>query len=274
MKVAFWSNARGKSCVTSNLACISVLSTLRCPGQRTIVFENHQNIINLGSTYLRPRSSNLIVNENTEYHVDAGLGKILQMVENGRKIQEEQFFLNTKDYLGKQLFYLPSGDIKNADVLEYRIARDCVRTLQLLEQFGELVLVDTSAAPLESSRKILQEADIVVVNLSQNQQMLSHFFRNYSDIRKKAFYLIGDYDVNSEWDKRAIMRTYGIQGNRIGTIPHNSLFADAVSDGQLIPFLLENYRCRREDAVYSFMAAVKEANELFRHMLLSDGEKE
>ena len=41
MKIAFWSNVRGHSGVTSNLACISVLSALSCPNERTIVFEKH-----------------------------------------------------------------------------------------------------------------------------------------------------------------------------------------------------------------------------------------
>lgn len=267
LKVAFWSNARGKSCVTSNLACISVLSTLRCPGRRTIVFENHQNIINLGSTWFSPRSSDYVVNENTEYTIDTGLGKILQLVEKGEKPAEEDFFRYARDFLGKQLFYLPTESIRNADVLEYRISRDCERTLHFLEQYGELVLVDTSAAPLDSSRRILQEADLVVVNLSQNRQMMSHFFRNYSDIRKKAFYLIGNYDAQSELNKHYIMKKYNIKGSRIGIIPHNTRFADAVSDGKLIPFLLKNYQSRPGDEEYSFIAAVKETEQLFQNQL-------
>ena len=56
MKVAFWSNGRGRSCVTSNLACVSVLSVLNCPKERTIVFENHKNIVNLGSTLFHQTS--------------------------------------------------------------------------------------------------------------------------------------------------------------------------------------------------------------------------
>ena len=62
MKIAFWSNARGHSGVTSNLACISVLSALSCPNERTIVFENHKNIVNLGSTYYHPQSAGCVRN--------------------------------------------------------------------------------------------------------------------------------------------------------------------------------------------------------------------
>lgn len=266
MKVAFWSNVRGKSCVTSNLACISVLSALRCPGRRTIVFENHQNIINLGNTYFSPYSDNT-VNEHSNYSVITGLEKIFQFVKQGEVLPEDSFFRYTKDFLGRQLFYLPTESIHNADILEYQMSKECRRTLDYLERYGDMVFVDTTAAPLASSRKILQEADIVVVNLVQNPSMLSHFFRNYSDVRKKAFYLIGNYEEERTLNKRAIMQEYGIMENQIGTVLHHSGFADALSNGQLIPFLLRNYYCGQGDENYSFIAAAKEAEQLFYNQI-------
>ena len=43
MKVAFWSSVRGKSCVTSNLACMGILASLDSANRqrKTILFENH-----------------------------------------------------------------------------------------------------------------------------------------------------------------------------------------------------------------------------------------
>ncbi|MCH5252271.1 MAG: hypothetical protein J1F22_04795 [Lachnospiraceae bacterium] len=266
MKVAFWSNVRGKSCVTSNLACISVLSALSRPEERTILFENHQNIMNLGSTFFS-RNSEQVVKEAKGYTVEIGLGKLLQMVEQGEKLSKESFYSLVSDYLGKRLFYIPSEGVKYADFLEYQMNKECIRTMRYLEHYGDMVFVDTSASPLVSSRKILQQADLVVVNLSQNNQMLDHFFRNYSSIRQKAFYLIGNYDERSELTKGAIMTQYRIPGSRIGTIPHNVQFSDAISEGMIIPFLLKNYSCEKGEANYPFMAAAKEAVELFRRQL-------
>ncbi len=262
MKIAFWSNARGKSCVTSNLACISVLSALSRPGERTIVFENHQNIINLGSTLFSHNSEN-VVKEADGYNVEKGLGRIMKSVERGETLPEDILYSSTKDFLGKRLFYIPTDEGKNPDVLEYQLDRSCIPTMKYLERYSDMVLVDTSSAPLGSSRKILQQADMVVVNLNQNRQMLSHFFRNYSSIRKKAFYLVGNYDAQSELSRGAIMKEYRIPGNRIGTIPHNPRFSDAVSDGMTIPFLLRNYSCESQNENFYFMAAARESAELF-----------
>lgn len=266
MKVAFWSNGRGRSCVTSNLACISVLSALDCPKARTIVFENHKNIINLGSTLFKQHSSNAI-RESGTYTVESGLGRVLRLMEQGEEISPDNLYCSTEDYLGKRLFYLPSDPVKNPDYLEYYLEREAIRTMNFLERYSDVVMVDTSASALASSRKILQQADLVVVNLSQNLQMLSHFFRNYASIQKKAFYLIGDYDEASELTRGEIKKRFHIPGSRIGTIPHNPAFSDAVSEGRLIPFLLKHYACGYEDEQYFFMKAARETVELFHYQL-------
>ena len=245
MKIAFWSNVRGHSGVTSNLACISVLSALSCPNERTIVFENHKNIVNLGSTYYHPQSAGC-VREPMYYQTASGLEKVLQLVEKGEELSEENLYGLTKDYLGKRLFYLPSEPVKSSDYLEYYLEREAVRTMECLERLSDMVMVDTSAAPLASSRKILQQADLVVVNLNQNLPLLSHFFRNYSSIQEKAFYLIG-------------------------TIPHDTGFSDAMSRGQLIPFLLKNYMQENSLSHKMFMQAVKETVSLLQEQIRKHG---
>jgi hypothetical protein len=269
LTVAFWSNVGGKSCVTSNLACMSVLSTLASQREgKTILLENHQNIFNLGNVLFSQKSKQ-VMKERSRYQVECGLAQLLRLLEQGVTPSEECFYHITEDFLGKRLFYLSTEGVHNTDIFEYKMERECVRTMHYLENQGELVMIDTSSAPLPSSRKILQEADLVVVNLNQNRQRIDHFFRNYSEIRRKAFYLIGDYDEESEFSKAAIMDKYDVPGNRIGTIPHNIRFADAVSDGRLIPFLLRNYECVPENPNYRFMRAAKESVNLFCNQLES-----
>ena len=97
-----------------------------------------------------------------------------------------------------------------------------------------------------------------MVNLSQNNQQLSHFFRNFSEIQKKAFYVIGNYDPHSEITKHDIVKRFGLPGFMVGTIPYNRRFADALTKGKVISFLLRNYECGKENVNYDFISAVKE----------------
>lgn len=270
MKVAFWSNARGKACVTSNLACISVLSVLSSdsPDKRTIIFENHQNIINLGNVFISPNSKKE-VREQNKYRVEQGLSKVLCHMEMGEEPSQEQIYHYSRQYLGKQLFYLPCEGTKNGELLEYQLERECIPTIQCLEKYSNRVFVDTAATTLVSSRKILQQADVIVVNLSQNLSMLEHFFGNYSSIQSKAFYVIGNYDGKANLTRGMIMQHYHIPGRQIAVIPHCTQFSDALSEGMIIPFLLANYYCDRDNPNYSFIQGAKEAVQLFENYLYS-----
>lgn len=262
MKVAFWSNGRGRSCVTSNLACISVLSAFDCPTDRTIVFENHNNIMNLGTTLLKHHCVDQI-RESISYLSENGLSCVLQTMEQGKEVNEELLYRQAQDYLGKRLLYLPS-ESDSADCLEYYLDKVAIRAMDCFEKYSDMVLVDTTSAPLVSSRKILQKADVVVVNLSQNEQLLNHFFRNYSSIQKRAFYLLGNYDAASELTRSVIVKKYHLQGNQVGVIPHNVAFSDAISKGQVLPFLMRYHECDKENSNYEFIASAKEAVSLFR----------
>lgn len=268
MKVAFWSNARGKSCVTSNLACISILSILSSDSldKRTIIFENHQNMINLGNVLISPNSKNE-VRENNHYCVEQGLSQVLCHIENGRKMTGKEIFHYSEQYLGKQLFYFPSAGVRNAELLEYQLERECVQAMQYLERYSSRVFIDTASTALASSRKILQQADVIVVNLSQNQWTLEHFFGNYSSIQKKAFYVIGNYDADASLTRGKIIQKYGIPGKKIAVIPHCAQFSDALSEGMTIPFLLGNYYCGEENPNYCFIQEAKEAVQLFENHL-------
>ena len=46
-------------------------------------------------------------------------------------------------------------------------------------------------------------------------------------------------------------------------------FSDALSEGMIIPFLLANYYCDRDNPNYSFIQGAKEAVQLFENYLYS-----
>ncbi len=260
MKIAFWSNSPGKSGVTGNLSCISILSAMYQPSEM-ILFENHSNINNLGSTFLNQNSYDKLQEKNS-YFVENGLGRILSCCDGGDIVNSGMLYRTCLSVFDQRVFYLPAGGM-NRDLLEYRLSRHVSDVMELLEQFCGTVYVDLSSSSLESSRKILKEADLVVVNLCQNHQLLSHFFRNFSEIKKKAFYVIGNYDPESVIKKSEITKKFGLAGNMVGTIPYNRRFADALTRGDVVSFLLKNYSCGADNVNYEFMAAAKETVCLF-----------
>lgn len=255
MKIAFWSNSPGKSGVTGNLSCLSIVSAMYQPSEM-VLFENHVNMNNLGSTFLNQNSYNRL-QEKHSYFVENGLGRILSYCDMGNLVNAGMVYRSCLSVFNQRVFYLPTGGT-NQDLMEYRLKRHAGEVMALLEQVYPIVCIDISSSSLDSSRKILKEADLVVVNLCQNNQQLSHFFRNFSEIQKKAFYVIGNYDSKSEITKSEIVKRFGLPGYMVGTIPYNRRFADALTKGKVIPFLLRYYDCGKENANYEFMSAVKE----------------
>lgn len=260
MKIAFWSNSPGKSGVTGNLACISILSAIVQPS-RMVLFENHLNITNLGNMFLNQNSYDKLREENL-YFVENGLGRVLSYCDCKETINSGMVLRSCLSVFDQRVFYLPTGGM-NRDLLEFRLNRYAEDVLNILEKICGTVYIDLSSSSLASSRRILKEADLVVVNLSQNYQQLSHFFRNYSDIKEKAFYVIGNYDSDSVIRKSDIVRRYGLEANRVGTIPYNRRFADALTRGNVVTFLLKNHDCQRENVNYEFVTAAKETVFLF-----------
>ena len=265
MKIAFWSNSPGKSGVTGNLSCISILSAITEPS-KMVLFENHVSMNNLGSTFLNPNSYD-ILHEKQSYFIENGLGRVLSFCNSDHGIVNADMVYRTcLSVYDQRVFYLPTGAL-NQDLLEYRLCRQTGEILNLLESYLGNVIVDLSSTTLESSRRILQEVDLVVVNLCQNFQLLSHFFRNFSEIQKKAFYVIGNYCEESVITKSTIVQSYHLPGNRVGTIPHNRRFADALTKGSVVSFLLRNWNCTSDNVNYPFMQAAKETVALFHHAM-------
>lgn len=255
MKIAFWSNSPGKSGVTGNLSCISILSAMIQPS-KMVLFENHSNINDLGSMFLNQNSYDKLKEENS-YFVENGLGRILNCCDMGDAASSGIVFRTCLSVFDQRVFYLPPGGM-NRDLLEFRLNRHAEDVMDLLEQVCGTVCVDLSSSSLESSRKILKKADLIVVNLCQNDQLLSHFFRNFSEIRKKAFYIIGNYDPESIIRKSDIVRRFELSGNMVGTIPYNRRFADALTKGNVVTYLLKNFSCGADNINYEFISAARE----------------
>lgn len=256
MKVAFWSNVRGASGATSNLACLSIMGAMD-KIRKTVVFENHYNLNNLENAYVGPGNRNMI-KEECFYFNKLGLDYLMKQLHSN--IQNENMVTSSAiPLMNKQIYYIPQSHIANKDFLEYELNQVIHSLFVYLEAFGDVVYVDTAVSEHLSTKVILNEADLVVVNLNQNPQVLSNFFENYSSIRSKAVYLIGNYNHYSRFNLKNIERKFHIDKSKIAVIPYNVEFADALSEGTIIQFLSRNYGCTKNDNNYYFMNQVRNA---------------
>lgn len=255
VKLAFWSNVHGKSGVTSNLACVSVMSVL-LNRRKSILLENHININNL-ERMLNESMFHEVVREYDLYY-RIGIEQLIRQIHSGYGLNNA-VKSSSLSLMNNSIYYLPQNNQINQEIFDYELNTVIYSLFQLLELEGEDIYIDTAVNGNLSSKIILEEADLVVVNLTQNPYILEDFFDNYNSIVKKAVYLIGNYNPESKYNSKYILHKYRIEREKIAVIPYNVHFQDAMTDGRVIGFINQTYKCNKKCEDYYFMREVKNA---------------
>ncbi len=257
MKIAFWSNVRGVCGVTSNLACISVIGALMGK-QKAILLENHFHLNNLELILNQSLERNL-VREYT-YYSQVGIDHFMRRVHSG--LDSERAVEDCSIRITNGLSYLPQNIQMNEEQFNYEFNRVVYSMLGLLEKLGYVIYFDLEKGESLSSRIILNEADMIVVNLCQNPAVIEDFFRQYGSFRKKAFYVVGCYSPESATTISMIQKKYQIERERLGIVPHSIAFANAMNQGKLVSFLKRSYKEGRKSENRKFLKEIKECVQL------------
>lgn len=239
MKIAYWSNEKGQAGTTANMAAISVMLAMG-EQKRSVLFENHYNANNLEKMLVRNDIS--MVREDGYYYSQRGMDYLMRQLSTGKTAQAVVKQVSVP-LLHNHIHYIPQSPIVNKEVFAYQMQQMLFPILNCLEQTADFVSVDAETGGNASTSMILSQADVVVVNLSQNPVALEHCFTNYASLQHKAVYIIGNYRADKEYTLDKILKEFPVNKERIGIIPHSEEFSDALHHGRLIGFLAKNYQC-------------------------------
>ncbi|MBE5927759.1 MAG: hypothetical protein E7267_00055 [Lachnospiraceae bacterium] len=239
MKIAFWSNVRGQCGTTLHLTSIAIVQALY-DKKRVVMLENHDHLMNIESCLARKENPDT-VKENIYGYSSYGLENLMQNIGKVSKEKEASLIRRcSQTYVHDRLYYLPHSYLKNRDVLDYHLENKLTDLLNKLEQYFDAVYIDTFAAESSSTESILKNTDVVVVNLNQNRDVLSHFFRNFSSLRNRSIFLLGNYYPCRQNSIYEIRRRYQIPEDRLYAIPFCMEAAEAESEGCLANFIGRN----------------------------------
>lgn len=258
MKVAFWSNSSGRAGTTSNMACMSILCAM-LERKRTIMFENHYNLNDLEQAFIqgRDKRSNLL-KEELSYYDPRGMEGLIRRVHSNYTYKDIMEDVSLK-FLDNLLYYLPKSSQVNHEYFEFELNQVIKQLLALLNHSFDLVFIDTAPSHMLSTKLILEASDLVVVNLCQNKTVLDHFFSNYQSLIEKSVFLVGNYQEQSQYNLSSIRRRYQISKEKLGAVPFNFEFSDAISSGTAVEYVMRNLSCKRQDENYFFMSEVKKS---------------
>ena len=256
MKIAFWSNTHGLCCNTTQLGIISIWYALQRPDAHCVIMENHKNLFGISRMLYRP-----IASESQIYYRYGGLGTLMRHLGKGDMSLLEMEFMAER-FVGERLMYFPIGADMGPEQLDYYLERDLRRLFLLLDKRIDHTWIDTSPSAC-TTRAILNAADGVVVSLSQNRIVLDNLFSNHRELHKKAFYIIGNYEADSDLTKDEIVSLYGLSNDRVAVIPHDAGMMDAISKGTLIPYIMQAFHCEVHKKGFEMARALRDAMDAF-----------
>ncbi len=260
MKVSFWSNANEMCTVSANLAAISVACAIRS-SYSIISMENHLCSHNLGRAYNGGARANILDDVGTNYYDGSGFEGLLRKIYRG---DSRPGILKSyiTEIINHHLYYIPQSRILHNEIFDYELDH-CIEPLfRMVEENSDLCFIDTASNNNLSTKIILEEADLIIVNLCQKSSVLEDFFLNYSSLISKAVFIISHYNHHSLYTLKQVSNQYNISPEFMIPFPDNERYENAYHNGYVHEFISRNINCNKENPNYIFIQAVKKASHI------------
>ncbi len=257
MVVSFWSNY-AKSGVTTNISAISAAFSLLYPKKITLL-SNHFEKRSLGYMLLGKGYDDLL-HESLKYdnygNKNFYLRKLLSYnnfsVLNGCSYDGLEnglyYYLQVKRYCS-QIYEINQFDFIN-------------ETVDYLNQLSDYVFIDLQSQESLSSLQLLEASDLIVVNFRQDETLIRNFFKRYSSIAGKCFFIISSYNEKGAYLKRNLVRDYRIHPERVAVLPYNPEFVCGFDDGRIVPYVCNYLNCGKKSRQYRYIWFLRYAAEL------------
>jgi len=128
-----------------------------------------------------------------------------------------------------------------------------------------VLMIDTACGCSSSSQEIIQEAKLTVILLPSIKEMVDEFFQTETEYRHNSFFILNNYKETSSCTPEDLNKVYKISKERIGVIPYDSAFEQAMREGTTVSYLMEKLGCTRLSESYPFIRDLKKtARSLWR----------
>ncbi|BCN32416.1 hypothetical protein [Anaeromicropila herbilytica] len=262
MRIAFWSNVHGQTGTTSNMVAISIMSTLLYR-KRSAMLQSHFDLNNLEIPLLGKKITGI---ENYDVGIDALTRDI-----KSAPLNEEGVVNASISLLNRQLNLIPSTSKRNRELYEKDMEFIFNRIVDEVQECHTNVFIDVCSGNSPLSMSILENADLIIVNLSQNKGIINEYFETYNFNNKKVMYLIGNYNRNSRYNMNNLIRMYpNFNKKNLVYIPYNVEYQDSQCEGGTIQFFLRNIDCNKRDKNFYFIDSVRKATHLICDRLFQE----
>lgn len=256
MKVAFWENLRRGARETDDMAAISIMLSIHYH-KKVILLDNGQESDSLERVF-RGIHRFYYVKEDSNYIVHRhGMDQILNNLHITSDIQP-LLAHSAVEVIQDYLYYVPESKVINHLAYDYELYHELTKIIRTYENISDFIMVRARNGNHLSTKHVLDEADLVMVELSQDFDELDEFFDNYSSIRHKAIFVFSQYKLNSI-SIYQIMNKYRIKKEQIVVITEHLPMSAACIGGNLVSYLKGNNNCSKGSEHYRCVRELRRA---------------
>ena len=221
MKVAFWNAIRGTDNMTDYVAAIGMMLAVEC----------NCNVV---------LSSNYISNRMLQ---DCFSGR---MLEDGIAHVPYCYLYGSTEYRDAlwQMKRKRQGNILEMPINRMKIIYPPDETVKSMFYYRirgqDFYLLDMAKCSIAESKNVLDEAELVIVFLSPDKLEIQNFFERFSSLVPKALFIIVSYQRDIGYLFRRLKEEYGINSDKVGSIPSNRNFHKACDEGNLTRFIVDS----------------------------------
>lgn len=233
MKIAFWSEEK-ETGTAFNLAVIACASVWLYPISVAVVsggyhdeklerkfFRKTGNIPQLGKFTGGYNQEALLAAETQEFFLTSGLECLLRK-ECREDLTETVVKANMRQVVKDRMYCLPASARQEHEwwYQDHKFVR-MDRVMDAVESYFDVVFIDCGSRQDDYARKAFREADICVLNMNQDTEVIGKFYSNPPEVKGEVFFLLGKYFEDNLYNRKNLQRIYRIEEDRLGAIPYN-----------------------------------------------------
>lgn len=247
MNICFWSNVHGQTGATCSMIAVSLYNSI-VNKSKNAVMQTHYSMNNLSKSILGNKFENTVLGVGIDALMrDVKTGPITQTTANDDSVS----------VLNGLYSVFPETVRDNKVPYEKDLLAFYKPVINGLDPFYDNLYIDVASGYSEASMKILDNADIVVICLCQNRNVIDHYLKEPIK-HKNVIYLFGNYDYQSKYNIKNLRRTYPVlKKNTCVSIAYSTNFMDSLNDGSVVEFFYRKCDVSTLSENYHFIQSVK-----------------
>ncbi|MFR0822497.1 MAG: hypothetical protein ACLU84_00270 [Clostridia bacterium] len=259
--IAFWSNEAKETGQSMSMVALSTYMAIEHNYKILNVSTNFNDTTVEDAYWDIEKTENLVKSltaNNEKVVFESGIEGLIKII-NSNKTSTTIVSNYTRIVFKDRLDVLLSP--KTEDYEEYQeICKFYPDIIQVANHNYDLIFVDLSKKmPKEEANKILELADVIVINITQKMKALNHLMtlREENAFFKKNNILVnvGRYDKFSKYNIKNISR-YLREKKSVLAVPYNTLFFESCAEGKVADFFVRLRRVEPDDRNAIFIQEV------------------